>query len=487
MELSSRNKRILKWVGYPLLALVTFMFAAAHMFPYGRLKQAIVASLSQRFNTSIASVEPTFFPGGVVIKTIMLQTRPRSTDEKPVSIVIDELDVNVGLFALLRGKVDVDVVADIAGGKIEGAIKYSKAGLVADVDTRSLPLQNLPWIRGAVGLPAHGGLNASIALRLPKLKWSEAKGRVTLSCPGCTVGDGVSKIRMTRDRYGRRNVFGEKGLTVPKLDLGNLSAEMDIKGGVGTIKKFAAKSADGELYISGKIHFRDPVKDSRFPGCMRFRLSSAFQKRQPKFGNIGLLLPARTRQPDGFNALPMHGTLAALRWDPRRRCEAGPGESSARPARPTIRPAPPTSHPVTRAGQSPPTHSGRFAPEVRISPEAARRAAVQSAEAHQVPAHATSSHSAPAHGVAAKPSIPQKPPRRLVITPGHSGTAASRPASEGARRRDDVRGRQGDDVQRQGQGDDVHARSGNDSPDDDRGGDHNREGDAGGGGRGGGY
>jgi hypothetical protein len=128
---------------------------------------------------------------------------------------------------------------------------------------------------------------------------------------------------------------------VPRLSLGDASGEIEIKKGIGTIKKLSAKSKDGELAVEGRIEFRDPFKQSRLPGCMRFKLSEALKEREPDFGNIEFMLPEMARQADGEFAIPTKGTLGQLGWDPRRRCggpddEGSGGERGGERERPTI-------------------------------------------------------------------------------------------------------------------------------------------------------
>lgn len=348
MHLTSKQKRILAWVGYPLLVLVVFTFTLAYTFPYDRLKDKIVVGLQEKYDVSIASIEPTLVPGTIVIKTIVLRTRPKTPDEKPVAILIDELEVNVGLISAAFWYMDlatvgVEVNAVIEGGTLALEVEHEKGSKTLSVvaSTKMLPLESLPGVTEAVGLPMTGGLNADVSLTLPKGKWAKASGKVKLSCVDCTVGDGVTKMKMKpnpkRRRSRRFEAFSKEGVTVPKLNLGAMLAEIKIKKGKGKIVTLAAKSADGFLNIEGEIDFKDPFKETLFPACMKFGFSDELKQREPKFMGIESGLPPKAKQEDGSYAIPTKGKLVALQLNVRKQC--GGAKATNEPAkrdRPTI-------------------------------------------------------------------------------------------------------------------------------------------------------
>jgi hypothetical protein len=240
-------------------------------------------------------------------------------------------------------------------------------------------------------------------------------------------------------RPRRASVFAAEGLTVPKLNLGETAIQVDIKNGIGTIKKFSAKSKDGELALEGKIEFRDPFKQSKLPGCLRFKLSDALKTREPDFGNIEFMLPEMSRQPDGEFAIPTKGTLAQLGWDVRRRCSSGDeptdGERSARPViterapdmPPTLPPAatPSEEEKARQAGMQPApgepgAEPGGSGPA--LSPTAIRGAA------DDVRARDGGVPFAPPHDA----GLPPPPPQELVPPPPPEGElpAGEEPAPE---------------------------------------------------------
>jgi len=377
--LTDRHKRILKWVGYPLLSLFTFVMTLHLTFPYDRIKDKLVDDLSDKYEVSVGSVEPTILPGGLVISKLMLRPRPKKPDEDPPLLQIKRLELDASLLSAIRGRLDVDIDADIGTGAVTGNVVATKAGMWAEFQTKKLALQDVPGLSEAIGLPMERGLNAKISLHLPKQRWREAEGKIQLSCPGCTAGDGVAKIkprarprgRVNSQRAQARTQFIGDGIEVPRLDLGDLHAVIEIKAGKGKITEFNATSPDGELHIDGDIDFRDPFKRTQLSGCLRFKFTDEFAQREPKFANVGALTGVEV-QPDGFTDLRITGPLSNLRFRrPRGNCKAGgaPGTQDRGGTRaggaPTItinkeRPAPPAApahapaHAIDGAGGSGP-------------------------------------------------------------------------------------------------------------------------------------
>lgn len=324
MTLSERQRRILRWLGYPLLALVVFSFTLQLTFPYERVKDKVIELLSEQYDVQIVSASPTFLPGGMVLDGILLKSRPTRPDEEPTAIAIDSLTIDVGLFALLLGRISVDLVAEMGEGAIVGDISVSQAELAVEIGTEDLELESIPGLRGALGLPMKGGLDAELRVTLPEQRWDLAEGSFTMSCPDCVVGDGKSKIKPKAQSNPRRtSFFAAEGLTVPALNLGDLQGKISIISGKGVIEQFGAKSVDGDLQIHGTIEFGRTFGESRFgQACMKFRLSDTLKQREAEFGNVPSLMGAPL-DGEGFSNVIMSGKLAEMRWIAATSCGEG--------------------------------------------------------------------------------------------------------------------------------------------------------------------
>ena len=93
----------LRYVGFVVLGLVTFVFALQLTFPYDRVKDKLVEALSDKYEVTIGGVERGFMPGRMYFNDVTLRTRPTKSDEIVTTFFIEKLEVDLGILALLRG------------------------------------------------------------------------------------------------------------------------------------------------------------------------------------------------------------------------------------------------------------------------------------------------------------------------------------------------------------------------------------------------
>ncbi|WP_428266093.1 type II secretion system protein GspN [Haliangium sp.] len=360
MTLTQRQRRILKLVGYPILAVIVFVFSLHWSFPYERLEDKVVELAAPKFSVEIASVSSTFLPGGVVLDTVLLESKPKPGEENPTRILIDRARVDVGLLALLGGRASVDVVAEIGAGEVEVEVDASAGELALKIHTESLPLDTIPNLGEALGmpgLPVKGGLDADVDITLPEQRLDLAEGSIRLGCPECIVGDGETKVKLQSRGRSRRSqaasIFGSGGLTVPPLNLGAFEAEIVVSGGKGTVTRFSGESADGDLSMYGSFQLAEKFGDSRFEkGCFKFRLSDVLKQREPEFGNVPSLMGVPPDE-SGYSNVMLLGKLAGARWIVAKNCQ--PDGSAERvnlrgSSRPRTASRPPRPTPVRNAG-----------------------------------------------------------------------------------------------------------------------------------------
>jgi type II secretion system protein N len=424
LNLGTREKRILRWVGQPLLAIVAFVFALGWTFPYERLGDRVIDLLAAKYDVTIADVHGTFLPGGVVFESVVLKTRPTQPDEKPLALVFREVELDIGLLPLLIGHKNVDLVATMGSGSIEGTIGLSSGALEAKLETEGLPLADLPGANAAIGLPMAGSLDLDLEIRLPEHKWKNAEGSIKLACNGCSIGDGKAKLKPMKPAEGagrrRANAFASEGITFPRLDLGETHASISIDKGIGKIEEFAARSKDGWLKIDGRIEFKDPFGQSLMPGCMTFQLSDELRKREPNFSNIELMLPQKARKDDGSFAIPTKGKLSELRWDVRRQCGAGGAEGGDEPT--TAGSGRDRARPTFGGGKRGDDDGGHHAEIPPVTTMGGHDAA---------PAEGTAAATPPNPPGAAEPAAPTVPPEAAVpVTETPTAEAPSEPLQQ---------------------------------------------------------
>jgi type II secretion system protein N len=324
-RLSEGQKRWARRIGYPALFVVVFIFALHFTFPYDRFEDLAHDALTEYYEVSDLDIGPGWWPGHVKVAGLALKTRPEHEGEKPIEFRIDSADVNVGFLALLGGGFEVDIDAEIGDGEVWVHVEQDDETLEYEAETEGLPLKTVPGIKSVTGgVPIEGGLNAELSMVLPKGKWKEADGYLEFSCDGCTMGDGVAKIRPTAP--GQTNAFTNEGLTLPKLRLGKIGGRMAVKKGIGEFEKFEAKSPDGELYVEAEVRFDDPFKRSQVTGYLRFKSSDELKKREEKMADMETMMAGAGKRPDGTIGVKIGpGAIDKLRFVPSKTSPIGGG------------------------------------------------------------------------------------------------------------------------------------------------------------------
>jgi type II secretion system protein N len=329
IHVGPRMRRVLRYLGLALLALVVFVFALQLTFPYGRVKDKLIEALSDKYEVTIGAVEPGIMPGRVAFKTMTFRTRPEKADDVPTTFFIERLDLDLGLLSLLRGAASVDFVAKIGPGSIRGEVELSKQLTKVAIAGSSLPSALLP-MGELIGLPMSGTVKFTFDLELPSERtktgrlaqnWQKAKGAVAFDCPtGCTFGDGKTRIQ-PKLTNARQQAFAGDGIEFGKVNVDSLSARIAIQGGKLTLTKFDMQSADGELDVDFDMTLAQVFGESTVEGCLRFKGSEELMKREPKT-HAALSTTGADLRDDGLFHIKLEGTFKNLR---RRNAQCGPG------------------------------------------------------------------------------------------------------------------------------------------------------------------
>jgi type II secretion system protein N len=319
-SLGPRMRKVARYVGFVVVGLVAFVLALQLTFPFDRVKDKIIEALSEKYEVTIGSVEGGIMPGRVYFKAVSLRTRPATADEVPSTLYIEQLELDVGIVALLGGAAAVELDAKIGPGHIRGDIELSKSATRIDLVGEDLPSASLP-VREVLGLPMSGKLQLAFAVDVPteKLKngktgpdWTQAEGRVQLACPaGCTVGDGKSKLR-PKLKNQRNQAFAEGGIDFGKVNIDKLAAVVELKDGKLRVTRFETKSPDGDLHVDFDMTLNQDMDQSQVTGCLRFRGSDALLKREAKT-HAAISTTGAPLGPDNLFHIKLDGPLREVR------------------------------------------------------------------------------------------------------------------------------------------------------------------------------
>ncbi|MFH0901191.1 MAG: type II secretion system protein GspN [Pseudomonadota bacterium] len=420
-----------KCIGYPVLALFAFVMAVHYTFPYHRLEKHLGEAVATHYDVVSVSIGPGLLPGHIKIRDLVLRALPSAAGDSDVEVSdgveatavstageggagdatkakggagtargnksgeirIDDADIDLGLLALIGKTTDIGVTAHLADGKITGRLEDSSAGMTFNLTVDSLPLGALPGVSSFTGgAPLDGTLDTKIEISAPRGKWRDAEGLVELSCQGCTIGDGVTKIRPSNAQH---NAFLADGITLPKLKLGSLGGRIDITKGVGSIKQFESKSPDGEIVLEGEIRFEDPFSRSQLTAYLRFKSTEELRRREPRMENMELMMAGQGKRPDGFIGVSIRGPLKQLKYALAKtspvQVKERSGTATAAAGRRDVpsRPTGPSARPPLAADHPPP---GMLHPPITSPPSA--------------PSPSTTAASSAAAGTTAAPAPP---------------------------------------------------------------------------------
>lgn len=215
--------------------------------------------------------------GTITLENVQWTFEPSRAGQIPGKFVLEEVDVDIGLFSLMAGNLDVEIEAEREEGRIRARYQRDEEVTKVEFDVEELPLYDVPKARQALNVPLMGLFGFEVELEVPQNEYSKAKGFVEISCSGCRLGDDETKLYVPGSK-GLKN-----GVTIPEIDLGSLSGRMEIEEGKGEIvETIETESEDLAVAISGSIRLHDKIQLSGMDIVIKADFSDALQERSEK-------------------------------------------------------------------------------------------------------------------------------------------------------------------------------------------------------------
>jgi type II secretion system protein N len=308
-------------IGYPLLYGFCLVIFAILTFPYGKLKERIVASFNadqppnggQELQIEDMSG---YWLTGVSLKGVTLLRASPEVGRPPTKVVIDEATARYSILSALVGDSSLSFSATAFGGEVSGSYEVRSKSKLVDVTLDTIDMGRIQPIADAIGVPVQGKLSGSVRLNFPEGKSMKAAGSVSLDAQDVSVGDGKAKIKGT--------------LALPKVDVGALTFTAEAKDGLLRVTKFAAAGRDVDFVGDGRILLRDLAPDSILELQVRFRINDVYRNKsditKSLFGTPGSSIPAlfeladpkvkQSKRPDGFYGWNIRGLLGRPDFQP---------------------------------------------------------------------------------------------------------------------------------------------------------------------------
>jgi type II secretion system protein N len=376
IPLSSKQRRILTYTGYPLFALFVAMLTFFWSVPRERVKDRLETALSADvtsgqplaigMDVEIGDLSLKLFTGlGFKATDVVLRTRPINPGEKPARYIIDDVRVRLGLFSTMFGRPSYSFVGHALSGSIEGNVSGNNDESKVAVEIAKLVLNGVPGIQQSFGgLPVEGTVSGKLDVSVPKNLLANANGTIDVDIEDVAIGDGKAKLTVPNDP------FLAAGVTFPRVKLGKLSGQIIIEKGRARFEGVRVHSADADATLDGYVELHDPIGMSQMHAYLKFRPSDALVKREATVELMTNAMAGTAKRSDGYIGLQMTGPLSAMFFLPSKdppfgvttRSEPGAPAATAPPlAAPPTQFVPPPNTPSPPPPEPAPLNTGNSA------------------------------------------------------------------------------------------------------------------------------
>jgi type II secretion system protein N len=329
--------------GYASFFWGCFWLFAYWTFPYDRVATYItdmVDNGSSGYTIDIGELSP-YWLTGVELEDVKLRKKGGTdvamagdASAKDDGFQIKEARARVGILPLLIGNRSVSFDAVLAQGAIDGEFEDAGDQKHVAAELSKVDFGKLGILDAVLPLPVKGEVGGEFDLTIG----TEAKdtaGAAKLQIRGLTIGDGKAKLK----------VGGMGGLTIDPIEAGTVTLELDVKEGVGTVKKLSCDGKDIELEGVGEVRFGNPIERSRLDILLSIKFTDAYKNKSSRTTAMFALLDGSSvpqvrsaRTPDGALQYRLSGSLTSVRATPSGRTnmatKRNAGGAAPRPARP---------------------------------------------------------------------------------------------------------------------------------------------------------
>jgi type II secretion system protein N len=288
IKTSERTATILRRVlFYPSYFFFCSLLFAYCTFPYDRVRDRIEEEVERAVPGSdleIVDLSPSWL-SGVELEGVSL-TLPGEGEERATTVMLTEVSARVGILDyLFFDTTSLSYSAELgSGGTIEGVYSDSESETHVEAHIEGVELGRIGPLRRYAPLPVAGTLSGDVDLTLAE-EIAGTTGNVTLTIAGLAVGDGRARLSL-----GQAAGPFASGITIERIEAGDLNLRIQVERGVGRVQQLAASSADLELRGAGTVRLIRPIRMSSIDMMFRFEVKQPYRDRNDRTRAIFTML-----------------------------------------------------------------------------------------------------------------------------------------------------------------------------------------------------
>ncbi|MBI4126538.1 MAG: type II secretion system protein GspN, partial [Deltaproteobacteria bacterium] len=169
--------KLVRFIGYLLLFVVSFVFFLYWSFPYDMLKDRLITAIEQQLGgdvaVSIDTFEPYYFTGVALEK---LSLRLHEGEKITPILTVDEAYGRFSVFSLLFGRPRLKATIESGKGRIRLVVRRGSETDDVDLDLDDVNLGSFGLLEARSGIKLTSRIDGEISLRLDRQRMLRTTG-----------------------------------------------------------------------------------------------------------------------------------------------------------------------------------------------------------------------------------------------------------------------------------------------------------------------
>ncbi|MBT3182337.1 MAG: type II secretion system protein GspN [Deltaproteobacteria bacterium] len=285
--------RILKYLLYLILFIVSFALFLYRSLPYDILKDRIVGAVEKemggKYEIEVDEFSP-YWLTGIDISGFSFKN-PSGVN----MLKLKKVRVRASILSLIFGSPKVSFDLDLVKGGASGVANYSDDEINLDLELDNVDLKNMRLITDKIGLMITSKIDGEIVLKVDSRRPIRSEGKISLDLDDMKIAEGTVKL-------------GQMEMPLPEIILSKSSgSKLDMEMGKGAVqvKSFKLSGGDIEIDLKGKVFLSNQPENYRFNLSGSFKASEKVEKALPF-----LFIVEKQKKEDGSFPISMTGRLA---------------------------------------------------------------------------------------------------------------------------------------------------------------------------------